>query len=398
MGAPAPKVLLAWEHGRNLGHAARLRAVADTLLEAGVEPVWALPSAGLRLAVIARPGETVHCAPALSAAAMAGPPMSYAEILLGLGFAEAPALRDAVRAWHRLFEAVKAEAIVLDYAPTAQLAAHLAALPALQVSNGFDAPPPSCPPFGVRLRGAHVDKVNAERVAELDRCIRSVAKVCDRNASLESFLSHPVRLLDCIPETDPYGPRSDARYVGPLGAPARVEEAAWPYGEEARDRPRVFAYLRNGPLAWETLRSVAKAGAQVLCVWPDADPVRAVGLGPGVRLVRQPVPVAQVLHEADAVVNYGSTAMVCQSLLAGKAQLMLPIDIEKWMVASRVARMGAGVMPADSTRLSDAVQFMLSNNAGGAARQVARRYLHTDWAGEMKDAVTAALGLPPPAR
>ena len=38
------RVLLAWELGGNLGHVARMLALADQIEQAGDEPVWALPA------------------------------------------------------------------------------------------------------------------------------------------------------------------------------------------------------------------------------------------------------------------------------------------------------------------------------------------------------------------
>ena len=40
-----PRILLAWEHGRNLGHISRLLAVARLVEARGGEPVWAVPAA-----------------------------------------------------------------------------------------------------------------------------------------------------------------------------------------------------------------------------------------------------------------------------------------------------------------------------------------------------------------
>ncbi len=57
------------------------------------------------------------------------------------------------------------------------------------------------------------------------------------------MLASPLRWYDCIAETDPYGPRHDGVYVGPIGAPQHVVTVPWPSMNE--QGPKVFAYLRD---------------------------------------------------------------------------------------------------------------------------------------------------------
>ena len=383
-GQSSPKVLFAWEHGHNFGHVSRMLALAHATAQAGAEPVWALPRARLDDEAFVRTGRMRWAAPTLARVVAARAPVSYADVLLGLGFADAAALLKAVQAWLQLFAQVRPAAVVLDYAPAAQLAAHLAGLRAAQVTNGFDAPPPGCPPFGWGVRGPYMERTNARKVAALDEVIRSVARAVGRDASLRSFLAHPTRWLDCVPETDPYGDAraGESRYVGPLGAPGDTEMAPWPdaAGSQA---PRVFAYLRPAAPVWDTLRALAQAGANVLCVCPGAQATMRPELGPAVHVVERPAPMGEVLRSADAVVNYGSTTFVCQALLAGKPQLMLPSDVEKWLVSRRVAQAGAGVVVRGGDRLDDAVRLLRSRSLLHGAQDVAHRYARKDWAAEL---------------
>lgn len=359
-------------------------AVAHATAQTGAEPVWALPLARLADEAFVETGYKRWAAPTLPPSIAARAPISYADILLGLGFADAASLLKAVQAWLQLFEQVRPVAVVLDYAPTAQLAAHLVGLRAAQITNGFDAPPPNCPPFGWGLRGPYVERANARRVAALDERIRSVAQAIGREASLRSFLAHPTQWLDCVPETDPYGDEraGESHYVGPLGAPRGAEMASWPTGAGA-NAPRVFAYLRPAAPVWDTLRAFAQAGANILCVCPGAQPTVPPDLGPAVHLLERPVPIGQVLRAADAVINYGSTTFVSQTLLAGKPQMMLPTDVEKWMVSRRVAQVGAGHIPRGCGRLEDVARLLRTDSLMQGAQEVARRYAQRDWAAEL---------------
>ena len=78
--------------------------------------------------------------------------------------------------------------------------------------------------------------------------------------------------------------------------------------------------------------------------------------------MRHPVDMGQALAQADAVLNYGSTTTVAQTLLAGKPQLMLPSDVEKILVARKVVEQGAGLMWCGDTSACDETLFQLLNN------------------------------------
>lgn len=88
-----------------------------------------------------------------------------------------------------------------------------------------------------------------------------------------------------------------------------------------------------------------------------------------IQFVNQPVDLAAVLPTCDAVINYGSTNLVCRAMMAGKPQLMLPTDIEKWLVSRRVASIGAGVMhSAMATEASVRTALDLLSEGGVIAR------------------------------
>ncbi len=384
------RVLFAWEHGGNFGHIARLGALADAVSAAGYVPVWALPASHRdRPAFARRPAER-FAAPRLPPVQLREPAASFGDILLSSGFGNAAALQGVVRQWLRLFEASRAEAIVLDCAPTAQLAAHIAGIAALQLSNGFDAPPADCPLFGWGRRGLMVERAHRERLAGLERSIAQAAMQFGVRANLESLLAHPTLALDCVEETDPYGPRPGACRVGPLGAPPATQASDWP--QAAERAPRVFVYLREGELLRPTLQALRARGANVLCVCPDAGTDLLGSPAPGLAVVRDPVPIERVLKEADAVVGYGSTTMVCQALLAGRPQMMLPTDVEKWLVSRRAAACGAGVVVRAASQLGNAVEEVLSPSLRQGARLLAAKYAQTPWRARLHDAL-AAIGL-----
>ncbi|MFT3718275.1 glycosyltransferase [Pseudorhodoferax sp.] len=373
-----PRVLLAWEHGRNFGRLARLLAVARMIEQQGGEPVWVLPRSQRDAAPLAGLNHRRFVAPVLEQQTFGVDfrADSFADVLQSAGFDRADRLLEAVQAWARLLEQEAPECVVLDYAPAAQLACQLLDVPAVQISNGFDAPPPDCPPYACVRAQSPLGQRAAERAAAVSETITRVGRAfgAARPTSLAAILRHPRLVFECIPEIDPYGPRTDGLWIGPLGAPGDTVDVPWPEGWQRR---RVFAYLRSAVGATALLDELLLSDAVTLCVWRDApDEVLERYRNTGVRVLREPMRLERVLAEADAVVNHGSTAMVCRTLLAGKPQLILPADFEKLKVAQRTVESGAAALwnPAQCSA-REAVRLLLHTPASAtAARRIAARY------------------------
>lgn len=348
------RVLIVWCHGGNWGHVARQLAFAQHATAIGAEMTWAVPArhADAMAPVRARGyrvlAHTESLAPLVSGRSR---PSSYADLLCIQGFGDPAALEAQARMWLDLYARVKPDRVVIDYAPVAQFACQLVDLPAVQLTNGFDSPPANCPPYEAGMRGPYLWQQAAAQVQRVEQTIETVAARLAPSISpgLDQLLEYPHRLLDCVEESDPYAPRGptgSARldYVGPLGEVPDAAPPQWPLHPGA---VRVLAYLRGmPPQADGVLTSLAARGAAVLCVWPDAPPLlvgRYAG-SPSTRIVHQPVRVADALAEADAVVSYASSTFTCQALLAGKPQLMLPVDHEKALVGRRLASLGLGLL------------------------------------------------------
>jgi UDP:flavonoid glycosyltransferase YjiC (YdhE family) len=365
-----PRVLLAWELGQNLGHLARLLTVAQTLDAAGAELIWAVPQHALHSVWLAS-------APGLKTLA---PPLwdqqapkdslrsvhSYADILALVGFAQPDVIKSRVAAWREVFTQHRIQKVVLDYAPNAQWAAYQAGLPAAQITNGFDSPPADCPVFGVSMRGPMLEKRNAAQLEAVNQGLAAslnsdVNWFTNSSTPLQTLLNYPTRWYDCLNLTDPYGPRTDGTYVGPLGQLSHCVQVPWPDGPPTSQK--VLVYLRQEPLMRDVLQALSLAKARVIAFWPDATPQALLKLSQGsCTISTQAIDLHKALPECDAVVNYGSAGLVSQTLMAGKPQLMMPSDVEKHLIASRVAACGAGLMlnaRASSVQIRQAVEQIL---------------------------------------
>ena len=385
------RLLIAWASGGNWGHVSRQLALARHAEAWSADVVWAVPARKVTAlqAVRERGYRILACRnvePPLSAPQAT--PRCYADILLGMGFGNEAVLEAQVTAWLNVFARVKPDRVLIDYAPAAQLAALLAGLPTVQVTNGFDSPPAECPPYEGQVRGPYLRQHAAAQVQKVERAMQAVAHKLapQRHTSLPALIDYPQRLFDCVPESDPYAEQRDMRtqriaYVGPLGEAPAASPPNWPAGH--RSAPRVFAYLRGTrPHVRTALEALSLLGADVLCVWPDVsdDMLATLRYLPRLHMTRQPVHIQTALAQAQAVLNYGSSTVVAQTILSGKPQLMLPTDHEKLMVSAQVARNGLGGVcteresGAEVQRLAQ--KLLMDAQTAQAARTVAARHVH----------------------
>ena len=345
------RILIAWELGGNFGHLARCLPIAEGLRRRGHEVVFAVRDTRAAAALPAPAGMTLVQAPLLGAKArLARPPASYAEILLGEGYADAPGLHGAVDAWRGLLRLARAEALLADHAPTALLAAHIGGVPHLAIGNGFAVPPEVSPPPSIRPWEA----VPRTRLLQAGRAVdAAIAAVAARFGHAGTVglgdLFGTRDLLDTFVELDPFPARRGGDYIGPIFSLAGSRTVPW----QAREGRKVLAYLRPDVPGFAALMAaLGGLDAETLCVAPGLGPAQARRLaGPRLRIATAPLALAPLLPEADLVVSYGGNGMTAQALLAGKPLLLAPRLVEQHLGAGAVAGLGAGIlMGADRSR------------------------------------------------
>ena len=173
------------------------------------------------------------------------------QMLLACGWASPRELFGRVLAWQALFETVQPTLVLMDYAPTALLAAQ--SMPRLDrpatawMGGGFFCPPVSAPipPF---IAGADLERA-ASSEGQVLQSIRRVQQTLALQplARLGELLRADRRFLCTSPELDTYPGRADidalgAHYLGPCFASEPGRTAAWPEGSASR----IFCYLKSG--------------------------------------------------------------------------------------------------------------------------------------------------------
>jgi len=381
------KIEFAWELGAGTGHVTTLLPIAAAMKARGHEVRFFLRdlSAGADLEGakdIPREGAPIWTGPATVAA-----PLNFGEILLNFGYHHAPQHMALVDAWRERLK--NSQAVVANVAPAAHLAALTLGIPSFEISQGFHAPPPGMPSAPLR----HWEPAPRARLEASDRRVLEVI-----NTVLSHYGAPPLATLGDLfagrlmlltyPELDIYPERGPSDYYGITDSGEGTAAPAWPEGPG----PRLFAYLYSyfkglDPL----LAAIAARKLPALVFCRGIDPkVKEKYAGSSIFFSADAMAVSRVLPQSDMVVCHASHQMTAQALLAGKPVLLLPTQLEQFLIMRRLVRYGAGLGIAPEVPDADYASALaaLEANRGYAekARDFARRY-----AGHSREAALATM-------
>ena len=349
---------LSWELGGGLGHAGRLKTLAQALLARGHRVSLSLRDLVHTRRVLADLDCPKFQAPTWLHQAVGLPPVqgNLAEILLTCGYLDAQAVLGLMDGWRALFEQLRPDLLVADYAPTALLAARSLGLRSASVGIGFYLPPqgqdlPALRDWeripAARLLGAEAHVLRVANAALVHHGAPPLQRACD-------LLLGDVPLLCTWPELDHYG-RSEptgGRWYGPSFLPEAGEAPRWPEGAG----PQVFAYLKTDhPDHAALLKALADEGCRTLCYLPEVAAGKpAPLLHPSIRYAAGPVSLNEAFADPCALcVCHGGEATLAQALLAGVPVLLLPMQTEQFLMSRRVGQTGAGINAAELRRPVD---------------------------------------------
>jgi UDP:flavonoid glycosyltransferase YjiC (YdhE family) len=333
-------IVFAWELGGHTGHVTTLLPIARAMQARGHEVRFLLREvkSGADLAgaaEIPRAAAPIWVGPARHAN-----PLNFGQILQNFGYDQPGPVRQLIDAWRERLAG--AQAVVANVAPAAHIAARTLGMPSFEISQGFHVPPPSMPAPPLR----HWEPAPRAVLESADGAVLGAV-----NATLAAYGAAPLgaigelfagrAMLLTYPELDIYPERGPADYYG---VPKSGEGSAvpdWPAGRG----PRVFGYLYNYFAGLDPLLAALRrldAPTLLLCRGVNPDLVQKHA-GGSVRVTGEPMSVSRLLPQAQMVVCHGSHQMTAQTLLAGKPLLMLPTQLEQFLIMRRVVRFGAGL-------------------------------------------------------
>jgi UDP:flavonoid glycosyltransferase YjiC (YdhE family) len=344
------RVLYAWELGGGLGHLLHARTLAEPLVRAGHEVVFALrnPLPAVRVLDGLGPFIAAPTWPALPRRA-ATPVHSYPSLLAAIGYGDAEALHSLARTWRHTVEVARADIVLADHAPTALVGLRGLDIPVVPVGSGFFIPPARSPMpgfgAGSTLPEARLRAFEEALLIPMNQAIERLGAA--PLASVGELLRTPRQALLCYPELDHYRDREVGADHWGLPPAASGAPVKWP---PKGTGPRVFAYLKPFPGMDALLGALAALGATTLVYAPGLPREdRQRHASASLVFLDAAVDIAQVSRECDLAVSHGGIGTVAYVLLAGKPLFLLPLQLEQSLISERIVELGAGLA---STKLT----------------------------------------------
>jgi len=338
------RIAFAWELGSSLGHVSLLLPFAKKLSQRGHDVILVLRelqnvqnlSVG-KLPVLQAP-LWIYPPTGLSE-----PPLNYSEILMRYGYLDAEGLGGLVSAWRSLFSLHASEVIVADHSPTALLAARSMGLPATTLGSGFYFPPRQTPMLNMRPWL----NVPPERLEHSDAAVLN-----SMNTVLASYQAKPLgavnelfdnseNFLCTFAELDHYPQREPTQYWGACYNLEMGQDTDWPEG----DGKRLFVYLDpQSRDFYKVLEAITALGLRaIVCASGIPDNLRQQFATSRMILSGKPFRLKELMRNCDLVISNAGHALTAGMLMAGVPLLLLPTHLERFLLATRIATLGAGI-------------------------------------------------------
>ncbi|HJP35779.1 MAG TPA: hypothetical protein QF901_07290 [Gammaproteobacteria bacterium] len=372
------RICFTWELGQGFGHLVPYLNIIRRLVERGDEVAFLARDAKRADTVFA--GLPIHIeqiVPGITPADKSLPQLrSYAEILHNVGFYAPDPLARQVQPWLEKFTTLAPDVLIVDHSPTALLANRIFGRPLISAGTGFTVPPRSSPMKAMR----YWNLSQPAGMVDNERSVLDVTNAVLRRAgapqlaAVSDLLAADVEWLLSFAELDHYGVREGARYLGRFPAASFGEPPRW----EAAPGPKIFAYLSAARIGDAFAAAVRELEAN-LCIY-------APNLGSGemeklptarTRRVASPVNLELAAAQCQVAVSNGSLNTVAGFLRAGRSQLVLPDNLERYMVGRRLELIGAGLVAPLAIRAGMSARLrgvLMDRSIARAAEHFSDRY------------------------
>jgi hypothetical protein len=333
-------VLFAWELGGGFGHIAAMRRYAARLAPHGVRMVAAVRNPRMAR-VLAELGVEVLQAPPWPEASFtrrqyaATSSATLGDSLASAGLDDADALNDLLTQWSKIFQSVKPDLVVADYAPAAALVAR-GRVPLMLVGNGYTVPPSDMTHFPL-LHRTH------EPVWDETRLLTILNTAARRHGlvtleRLPQLFSADDYLVETFPLLDPYDLQRTSTVDGPAFDKAPIAR---------RDNAdEILVYLAPGyAIRRDLIRALIPVANKIQIYAPDLSFIQRSRLKlAGATLHRERLDLAQALASAKLVVHFGGSGLAAHALAAGVPQLIFSTHIEQELNGLALQRAGLGTL------------------------------------------------------
>lgn len=361
-------VLCTWELGGELGHIARLAHIAHVLETREYQCFAALKDLSRASPFFKGTECRLLQAPVfLPKIKMQRPVMSLADTLLLSGYLKSEELSGLTGAWLNLIQLADPAVLVMDYSPTAALAALSLPCKKIIVGSGFWQPVPGYP-----IRNWITDPSQGELVKRQEQMVVNTVNevLTSRQQPTIKYIADLFiadrTIINTAPEFDYYGDlREDGAYHGKSGSPAISK----PVQFGTSTRPKVLAYLKPGHPQFDFItKGLALSNANVFIACPRCDPKRLSAYqSEHFNFSVEPVQLADAMADAALFVGHGNSGSTQESILAGTPMIALPIQLEQLATAQSLQQLQLGhTIP----KVDSAEQFAKAVDTALASREL----------------------------
>lgn len=374
--------LYTWELGGELGHISRVLPLALAARAHGHQLILVLKDVSRAESVLERHGITYLQAPLwLPRVKGIDSPVNFTEMLFQHGYLDVNGLLGIIKAWRTLYSLVKPALIIADHSPTALLAARSMGIPRTMFGTGFYSPPrasplPSMRPW-VNLSSQRLDDGEQAVLQTINRALARLGTLpLPRVADL--FPVPEDEILVSFAELDHYANRKNTEYLGAILSLPNGASPVWPEGSG----PKLFVYLTpQYPHFEKVLEQLADSGGRVL-IYAGRLPQTTICRHQNTRLKFSITPfnIITVSKQCDVAVCHAGHGTVSAMLLAGKPLLLLPMQLEQFLLSKRVIELGAGLLIDqyifDQDSIGKMQQLLDDEKFHICARTFAEKYQH----------------------
>ena len=372
-------VVCCWELGGYLGHISRFLPLANALEEQGHHVDYVLRDLSRAHLLIKNKNAHLYQAPVwlLKAVGLPKTPVNFAEILQLYGYLDETGLNGLVSGWLNLFERIKPDLALMDYAPSALIAARILGIKSASFGTGFFVPPPQHPTPCLRPW----EKVKEDRLLLSDNLVLKVINnVLKSYGAKELKTLHELYDVDenflvTIRELDHYKNRK-AKYWGEISQHNPGETPVWRNNGEKK----VFAYIKPESKMFKLILSeLDKTKLDIIVFAPNLPAkIRKHYAESTMTFSNKPLDIEQVAKECDFGLCHAGHDTLLNLLIYGKPVLIFPTQLEQYILSQRVEEAGAGISVIEGSpqkEIETALKDMSSNqNYYEAAKKIATHY------------------------
>jgi len=355
------RILCVWELGGYLGHLGRYLPLALKLQEQGHEVLFVVRDLSGTELVFGEHHFKSYQAPVwlLQAQGLPNPPENYAEILMQFGYLDKNGLLGMVKAWRNIFELIRPDLVLFDYAPTALIAARDLTVPRAIIGTGFFTPPDVSPAPGLRPWARVSDqrlRTSEQNVMNVINEVLGALQISPVTRLFEIFQVEE-NFITSFQELDFYPNRSNATYWGPIWGEDSGINPAW----ASHPGKKIFAYLKQEYNGVENiLKAVQHLGENSLIFAPNIpESVIKKYQSPTMQFSRQPLKMRKIIQECDVVLSHAGAGILSTILLGGIPQLLFPMQIEQYTMALNARELGTALLCDLEPSVEDIVQKLV---------------------------------------